>query len=112
MCLTLRPSLSKDPWDNKRIRWKMVYCLRGKFYPPFIRCQKPYNSKSWNRARVVGLEVERAGFHVFLTKKAALDIAKRYTPGSVCKVEVRGFLRSGFFRDAYSETWREMRFVK
>jgi hypothetical protein len=107
MCLTLGQNSDK-PLKRGNIRYKVAEEMRGKLYPPFWSDYGPYR-RTWMKAKNSNCGPKSFGFHVFLTKKAAL----RYMGGPIIQVKVRGFLASGSTGvQLPSETWREMRLVK
>lgn len=122
MCLNFRDR-SNIPYNNKKIRWKVVVSDTNKRGQE--RLIGPYTYKKYAKRGVwmkavadKGYEPTRhnTGFHVYVSRKAARQTREEKTcTGSkyeVVKVEVEGFVASGHFYKHESETWKRMRILQ
>lgn len=115
MCLSIDDN-QKKPWNSNKFRWKVYIRCKHGLVSPF---QNTLLEKGWNTATLNNLSVgqimgEVYGFHVFVSRKDARAYAKRYTqmfhsPVVVQKIAVRGHLKSGYFRNLRSETWKQIK---
>jgi len=118
MCLTLREKYT-EPYNRKKFRWKMVrveFDDKGKpsYSGPYTYIDY-VNPHKWRTAeRYYGKPdvPHDIGFHVFVTKKDAIEHASHFKTRRVVKVQVSGFNASGTFNNKKSETWKKMRIVK
>jgi len=120
MCLTLRDK-NYEPYNESKIRWKAVRRGLNQKYIALYESYE-YHKKKWNITygkndfdRVGESECQH-GFHVFVTRKAARELAEHgrrifQEHWFVKKIIVREFLASGTFKDNPSETWKQFKFV-
>lgn len=111
MCLELRDKCNR-PHNSHKIRWKVI-ASNWELKPSGPFRSFVYDKERWNQAEGDKSNHGGYGFHVFVTRAEAKTFLSKslydlpiYT---ISKVEVRGFLKSGSFRDYRCETWEEMK---
>lgn len=124
MCIITRSADYDKPYNSSKVRWKVLRVQTEK--KPELRSIHMGATK-WNigtEKRAVSArslaQPQDIGFHVFLTKTAAIESTKKYNDGIeyygqivVVRLEVDRFNHSGTWRqgDGYvkNETWRRAR---
>lgn len=126
MCLIPRFEDSDKPWNDSRIRWKVMRKnsndkFRGDIYDYGYELNKWNVSICFRALRIfLGEHISyNTAFHVFTNKQDAIRLAKHYTSVFredyyVVMVQVKDFVCSGHSsaHDYHSETWNKLRILE
>ena len=113
MCLTKRKSNSNEPYNSSKFRWKVLCNPIGSRLESSIMTHVWRVGVSHKSKHIVNrLDPDKYhdfGFHVLVNRQNA-ELESDSTE-LIAKVEVDGFLASGTWRGAQSETWRRAKVV-
>ena len=112
MCISIRDERSK-PYNTSRIRWKYLRLsddqLLSRYTLDEWKIWKRYKAKDRSSSTSVTCNSSAdIGFHVFTSKRGAINAAEEDVTGAVIvKLTVNGFNASGFWKGRKCETWRQ-----